>query len=146
MYRHTQTAPIAWLLYPLVVAQLVLAWYLREHTVIVAILLPTAALVLVLAWSFKQLTIQDEGDYLGIGYGPLPIFYKRFAYDTIEHAKRSRTKIIDGWGIHWVPGRGMTYNLWGFDCIRLTINGKTVRLGTDDPEGLLEAVEAKLQR
>ena len=132
------------LLYPLVLAQFVLAWYLREQAVAVAILLASAAVILVLAWSFKQLTIQDEGDYLGIAYGPLPIFYKRFAYDTIEAVERGRTKVIDGWGIHWVPGRGMTYNLWGFDCVNLTIRGKTVRLGTNDPDGLLAAVQEKL--
>ncbi len=145
MYRHTQTAPIGRLLYPLVAAQLGLAWFVRDETWIVVVLAVTSAVVLVVTWSFGSLTIQDEGDFLGIGYGPLPLVYKRIAFDTVENAERGHTKWIDGWGIHWVPGRGMTYNLWGFDCVKLTIAGKTVRLGTDDPEGLLELVESKLR-
>jgi hypothetical protein len=44
-----------------------------------------------------------------------------------------------------VPGRGWTYNLWGFDCVRLTFkNGRTVRVGTDDPIGLAAFLQPKL--
>jgi hypothetical protein len=30
----------------------------------------------------------------------------------------------------------MTYNLWGFDCVKLTLGQKIVRVGTDDAENL----------
>ena len=47
-----------------------------------------------------------------------------------------RIAIIDGWGIHYIPGRGWTYNLWGFGCVKLTVRGKVVRVGTNDVENL----------
>ena len=69
--------------------------------------------------------------------------HKRFAYDTIESADRSRTKIIDGWGIHWVPGRGMTYNLWGFDCVEFDVGKRQVRVGSDDVDNLVAFLRHK---
>jgi hypothetical protein len=146
MYRHTQTGRIGWLLWPLVALELALAWVLRDQFWIMLLVIAVACVLAVAACSFRTLTIQDEGDYVGILFGPLPLFYKRIAYDAIEHVERGRTRWIDGWGIHWVPGRGWTYNVWGFDCVKLTTRGKTVRLGTDDPEGLLAMLQAKTMR
>ena len=34
-----------------------------------------------------------------------------------------------------MPGRGWTYNLWGFDCVKLTLGRKIIRVGTNDAEG-----------
>ncbi len=33
----------------------------------------------------------------------------------------ARSNWLDGWGIHYFPGRGIIYNLWGFDCVRVQI-------------------------
>jgi hypothetical protein len=52
---------------------------------------------------------------------------------------------VDGWGVHWIPGRGTTYNLWGFDCAVLLVNGRIVRIGSDDAEGLVEFLKAKIR-
>ena len=41
-----------------------------------------------------------------------------------------RSSLIDGWGIHWIPGRGWTYNLWGFGCVVIQQGKKTTRVGT----------------
>jgi hypothetical protein len=70
--------------------------------------------------------------------------YKRIAYDQIDRAERSRSRWIDGWGVHWVPGRGWTYNIWGFDCVTLTMGKRTVRLGSDDAESLLAMISEKI--
>ena len=62
-------------------------------------------------------------------------------------AEPDRSNVIDGWGIHWVPGRGWTYNLWGFDCVRLTLaGGRTIRVGTDDPRSLAQFVQTRIAR
>ena len=53
------------------------------------------------------------------------------------------TRIIDGWGIHYFPGRGWTYNIWGFDCVKLTLGRKIIRVGTDDAEGLAKVIREK---
>jgi len=57
-----------------------------------------------------------------------------------------RTRFIDGWGIHWIPWRGWTYNLWGFRCVRLKHLGRTIRIGTDDPEGLRDYLADRVRK
>lgn len=52
---------------------------------------------------------------------------------------------MDGWGIHYILGRGWTYNLWGFGCVKLTLGRKVVRVGSDDVENLVEFLKAKTQ-
>ena len=48
------------------------------------------------------------------GYGPLPVFSESIRYSDITLVEYDRSGVIDGWGIHWVPGRRTTRNLWGF--------------------------------
>jgi hypothetical protein len=99
------------------------------------------------AYSFRCLRVVDEGAALAVRYGTLPAFRKRIRYADIAESEKDRSSIIDGWGIHWVPGRGWTYNLWGYDCVRLTLkSGRTVRIGSDDPEGLVRFLESRLAR
>ena len=103
-----------------------------------------AAIIIAVAFSFRWLRVVDDGECLLLRFGPIPLFHKRFRYDRIVRAERDRTWILDGWGIHWVPGRGWTYNVWGRDCVRLTLaGGRTARIGTDDPEGLVRHLTPK---
>lgn len=54
----------------------------------------------------------------------------------MQQIRRARSKLIDGWGVHWLPGRGWTFNLWGRDCVEGNTARRRLRIGTDDPEGL----------
>ena len=56
---------------------------------------------------------------LALRFGPLPVLRKTFRYADITGVEIGRTSVIDGWGIHYMPGRGWTYNLWGFNCVKL---------------------------
>ena len=62
-----------------------------------------------------------------------------------ETVKAARSDALDGWGIHWILGRGVIYNVWGFDCVRIQMGKKIVRVGTDDVEGLLSFLRTKVQ-
>jgi hypothetical protein len=75
--------------------------------------------------------------------GPLPVFSKTIRYADISAIEVGLTKIIDGWGIHYILGRGWTYNIWGFGCVKLTLGRKIIRVGTDDAEGLAKVVGEK---
>jgi hypothetical protein len=49
-----------------------------------------------------------------------------------------------GWGIHLTPS-GWLYNVSGFWAVELQMkNGKKYRIGTDDPEGLVQVIQDKL--
>jgi hypothetical protein len=143
-YDHTQRAPLHWLLYPPAGYLLAMGWLNRAAPGLALALAGVAALLLVLAFCFRQLTIRDEGDWLAVRYGPLPVFRTRIAYTDISSVEPGRSSWIDGWGIHWIPGRGYTYNLWGFTCVTLQVQGRTVRIGTDDAENLAAFLKSKL--
>ena len=102
------------------------------------LLLALAGAFALAAAMFARLTVRCEGDHLRVRFGPLPWAGTNVRYDRVRALRRARSSLVDGWGIHWVPGRGWTYNLWGFDCVELQTDRGLLRIGTDDPEGLVQ--------
>ena len=143
-YEHTQTAPLHWLLYPPGAVLLTATWLNRGQVFLALVLFAAAALLLAVAFAFQQLTVRDEGSWLAIRYGPLPLFRARIRYADVTSVEPGRSSWIDGWGIHWIPGRGYTYNLWGFACVKLVVRGRVVRIGTDDVNELVDFLRTKL--
>jgi hypothetical protein len=135
-YDHTQKSPLDDLLFAVAGAALICAWAFRHEPLMIVFLILFAGIFLLLGLSFGHLTIRDEGQYLELRYGPLPVFHKRIPYSAITAVEPGRSSIIDGWGIHYVPGRGWTYNLWGFDCVKLSQGTHVVRIGSDDVPNL----------
>ena len=95
-----------------------------------------SVLFLCLAGLMGRLRVSDGMDHVAVRFGPLPLLGTRVPYANIRSFRRARSLWIDGWGVHWVPGRGWTFNLWGFDCVELETRSGRVRIGTDDPAGL----------
>jgi len=143
-YDHTQKAPLHLIFYPIVVVLLVLAWIGRDQQPVVLCTLGVALTLVLVALMFKQLTVRDEGECLAIRYGPLPVFRKLIPYSDMSSVEPGRSAMIDGWGIHWIPGRGFTYNLWGFDCAILMVKGRIIRVGSDDAENLVTFLREKV--
>jgi hypothetical protein len=142
VYCHTQKAPVFLLLLGIGMLMLVLAW--QTPTPPGWLLIGIGVLFLFLGLSFAQLTVEDEGDDLSVHFGPLPVFRKRIAYSDIKAVERSRSSALDGWGIHYIPGRGWTYNLWGFDCVKLQVDGRVIRIGSNDADGLAAFLQEKI--
>ncbi len=143
-YHHTQSGA----LYLITVAVAIVvfamagtAW--KEPTLVIGLLI-LAGIFVLLSLMFKHLTVSDEGEYLAVRFGPLPVFRRRIPYADISSVQADRTSWIDGWGIHWVPGRGYTYNLWGFSCVKLEVRGRVIRIGSDDVENLVKFIKAKI--
>ncbi len=64
------------------------------------------------------------------------------AVSDIESAAATRTNVLEGWGIHWTFFHGWLWNVSGFQAVEIRYGGgKRVTLGTDDPQGLVDAVE-----
>ncbi len=104
-----------------------------------------AGILVLLTLMFRTLTIKDEGENLLAQFGPWPVFRKRIPYERIVSAEAGKTSLIDGLGYHWIPMRGWTLNIAGRDCVHLQmLSGSSIRLGTDDVQGLLEVVNRKL--
>ena len=142
-YEHTQHGRLHHIFFVVTAVMLAGAWLTQGEPAAAVLVLVVAAVFLVCAMMFGALTVRDEGQWLALRYGPLPVIRKRIPYARITDFGPDRTKIIDGWGIHYTPGRGWTYNLWGFDCVRLTLGAKVIRIGTDDVDGLARFLKDK---
>ena len=135
-YAHTQTSPLF-----LFLAAIGIGFFVWGNQVdgqkLSITLFSIGAVWFLLGLSFRQLTCRNEGDHLRISFGPLPIFRRRLLYARLEKVEVSRSRLLDGWGIHLCTRGGWVWNLWGFDCVDIDFTGgKKLRLGTDDPEGL----------
>lgn len=145
-YEHTQQGKLYLLFVPSVLAALGLAFALRHNPAAMAMAAGFALLMLVVTGMFRTLTVRDEGDHLLVQFGPIPSFRKRIAYDQITAVEPAKSRWIDGWGIHYVPRDGWIWNLWGFDCARLTVGGSTLRVGSDDVENLVTFLKSQIER
>jgi hypothetical protein len=145
-YRHTQQAPLHLILYALAAMLAVVGWLCRDQPPVMFTQWAVAAVVLSVAFMFRHLTVCDEGDCLAVCFGPLPVFRRRVPYADVTSVEPSRSTLIDGWGVHWIPGRGTTYNLWGFGCVEVVVRGKVLRIGTDDVENLAAFLQSKLRQ
>jgi hypothetical protein len=143
-YSHTQYGKLHYLLWIVAAGEFALAWVLRGIPTILPILVCVGLVVLVLSLAFVRLTVCDEVTHLAVRYGPLPIFSKQFPYAELTAVEPCRSTWIDGRGIHYMPGRGWIYNLSGYDCVKLALGDKTVRIGTDEPEKLAAFLRTKI--
>jgi hypothetical protein len=99
------------------------------------------ALILFILASFTTLTASIDENCLRIkfGYG---IFRKNFLLSEIVSTKQVKNHWYYGWGIRlWLWPKMWIYNVSGFDAVEIILkNGKTYRIGTDDPKKLEQSI------
>jgi len=142
-YNHTQYGRWHYVLSAVALAILLGSWLAGTEPPVSVMLLIVAVILALCSQLFGSLTICDEGDWLALRFGPLPLLRKRIRYAAITGVEIGRTRIIDGWGMHYFPGRGWTYNIWGFGCVKVTLGRKIVRVGTDDAGELAKFIREK---
>ena len=144
-YEHTQKAPLYLLLVGSASGILVAAWLIPDPVGQLS-MATLGGLMAMLALAFRQLTVRDEGDFLLVCFGPLPLFWRRVRYAEIERAEQARSSWLDGWGIHLSPSGGWTWNLWGFDCVDVYLTrGRKLRIGTNDPLELAAFLKQRIE-
>ncbi len=143
-YVHTQRAPLHYMLHGVAAILVVSAWLSLGEPIIAIILGVTGCLMVIFALSFRSLTVSDDGERLSIRFGPMPLFRKSIAYSDITRVEPGRSSFIDGWGVHYMPGRGWTYNLWGYGCAVVHLGRKVIRIGSDDVENLVDFLNRRI--
>ena len=137
-YQHTQRAG-RWLSIPAVICLVLLGVTLRTR------IWPTAGgavFIAGLAWVFSSLTIEVGGGRLGWYFGP-GILRKEVRLCEVTNVRAVKTRWIDGWGIHYTRF-GWLYNIAGFEAVAVELqHGRRFALGTDDPPGLLSALQSE---
>lgn len=141
-YDHIQNGYLHLILIASAVFTAALAFVSAPETI--PFLLILALFLALVSFCFKTLRVKDEGSRLSVSFGPIPFFKRYIDYSEISGLEKSRSSIIDGWGIHYTPGRGWIWNLWGRNCICISMGDRRLRIGTDDPESLIKFLDKKI--
>jgi hypothetical protein len=140
-YRHTQfgTAVVISLLVGIGVTvylstQEVPSWVLYW------IVTPVMIILAFCIFLFYSLTVEIDGKELRFRFG-IGLIRRSVPLGEIEKAEPVRNRWIYGWGIHITP-HGWLYNVSGMEAVQITLkSGKRLRIGTDEPRELTEAIE-----
>ena len=137
-YEHTQQgALIIWSVLAVTVLLLVSMFWFGIVWVTALVL---GIMIFVLA-IMSTLTVSVCEDSLRIRFGPLALIRKSWLLADIVSVTTVTNPWYYGWGIRITP-RGVLYNISGFGAVEVTLlNGKTFRVGTDEPETLRKAIE-----
>ena len=144
IYEHTQTGRL--MIFAFLIVVFVFVGVLTK-TGFEAIIVFYMFFVLFILGSFVSLNVVIDEEYLRIkfSYG---IFKKRFVLKEIISAKAVKNHWYSGWGIRrcllppmWI------YNVSGLDAVEIKMeNGKTYRIGTDEPRTLGQAIKQAIKR
>ncbi|HTU68884.1 MAG TPA: hypothetical protein VMF11_01070 [Candidatus Baltobacteraceae bacterium] len=140
MYERTQHARWMWFIL-LAALPLVVAWGLSPSIATLAPAIAVVVPIVAILAIFARLTIHVDGEavswYMGWGWPAGAI-----ALRDIAGAELTSTNFLEGWGIHYTIWHGWLWNVGGFRAVEITkTDGRRVTLGTDDPQGLLQAIE-----
>lgn len=98
-----------------------------------------AAILLFSLFIFRVMTIEVDSIALRWWFGGR-LWTHSVAIDEIESVVSVQTRFWHGWGIHRFSG-GWLYNVSGRSAVEIRLRGdKLLRLGTDEPERLLNAI------
>jgi hypothetical protein len=101
-------------------------------------LIPVAVVVFILA-VFGTLTVSVDEATVQATFGVGPI-RKGIALADVSGFEVVRNRWYYGWGVRYFPG-GWLYNVSGLSAVEFRLrDGRRVRIGTDEPEALREAV------
>ena len=142
-YTHTQTGRLRIALLIAAGIFLAIGYFAPSQAARRPVFAAVAVVCIFLSFAFEHLTIRDEGDRLGVRFGPLPLFKKTIPYAEMTGVQRSRSTLLAGWGIHWTR-QGRLWNIGGLDCVRIEMGTKSLLLGTDDPDGLTAFLLSKI--
>lgn len=108
-----------------------------------AIVIPITILVIVMSL-FHSLTVRVSQNEISLSFG-IGVIQKSFLTDEIESVAAEQNRWYHGLGIKKISG-GWLFNVSGFDAVELRMrNGRLYRIGTDQPQELLAAIESAIR-
>lgn len=144
VYQHIQRTGV-WLvgLAALEAVVLVVLVVAGAPAVALVVALAVVSLAVLLAATFSRLRVEIDETEVRLAFGS---GWPRRTVDVgaIVSARAVRNRWWYGWGIRWIPG-GTLWNVWGLDAVELALaSGRVLRVGTDDPAGLLAAFAGRV--
>lgn len=140
-YRHTQIGYLVLVVFGgalIIISFLVVALAFNWVALVVLII------IVICLGLFSTLTVEVNRDALEIRFGA-GVIQRRFPLKDIESCQVVRNPWYYGWGIRLTP-HGWLYNVSGSFAVEIRLkNGKKYRIGTDDPQGLNNAIRRYLE-
>ncbi len=116
---------------------------LPQNQLILIMLLIPLVHGITLGWAglmMSSLTVSINDELIRLKFGP-GMWKKTISLDGIVECKPVKNTWFNGWGIRYLEKGCRLYNIAGLDAVEITLeNGKRVRIGTDEPEKLAEAI------
>jgi hypothetical protein len=138
-YRHTQYGTVIIFAVGIVIAAMLVHFLISEsvHPIEVGL----AILLLITLFLFASLTVEIIHDNVVCRFGP-GLIRKEIKLSDITDVRPVINSWLAGWGIRWIPGRYMLWNVSGLQAVELTLtNGRKFRIGTDEPDSLARAIQ-----
>ena len=138
-YRHTQYGIVIILVVVVVIAAMLVHFLISEsvHPIEAGL----AILLLITLFLFASLTVEVNHGSVVCRFGP-GLIRKEIKLSDVTDVRTVTNSWLAGWGIRWIPGRYMLWNVSGFQAVELTLkNGKRFRIGTDEPAALVRAIQ-----
>ncbi|HVJ14809.1 MAG TPA: hypothetical protein VM686_05185, partial [Polyangiaceae bacterium] len=107
----------------------------------VSTMAPSLVVLVVVYALFYSLRVVVDGEKVHAIFG---VGIIRFSYrlEDVESARPVRNRWYHGWGVRLIRG-GVLLNVAGLDAVEFVLrSGGVRRIGTDEPEALLRAVNA----
>lgn len=91
---------------------------------------------------FYALTVEIQNNIITCSFG-IGLIRKSIPLSEVQAVRAVQNPWYAGWGIRWIPGQYWLWNVSGFRAVELTMkDGKRFRIGTDEPEALVHAIES----
>lgn len=93
---------------------------------------------------FYSLNVRISGGILEVSFG-IGAIRKRIPLTEVREARAVENPWFLGWGIRVMPGRYWAWNVSGLGAVELIYrDGSRFRIGTDEPESLVRAIQLNL--
>lgn len=136
-YRHTQ---VGWQVYGITIPLTLALLYglrLQDAQVFGLVIAIVAAAFALFGWLTVEIDVRRVLITFGIG-----LIKRSIPLDTIRGFAPVRNPWYYGWGLRFTP-HGLLYNVSGFQAVEILLDdGRRVRVGTDEPDGLVRALQA----
>jgi hypothetical protein len=138
-YRHTQPGTLVLIVCLIIgVFGVTLSWMGGDWKPAIVPIAITAAVALL----FASLTVEVDDSELRWHFGP-GLWSYRLPLAEIRDVGIVRNHWWNGWGIRMAPGFRL-YNVSGLDAVELHVGPNDIRrIGTDDPQGLAQALKTQ---
>lgn len=140
MYEHTQ---LGYVTVPLLVGGALLAGVLAaraDRWISKGGGLALTTVLLVGAVLFSSLTVTVNEQAVRFFFGP-GFWEQRVPHEDVQQVRVVQNPVWYGWGIRYTPD-GWVYNVSGLRAVELTVaSEERIRIGTDEPGALKQALE-----